>query len=295
MTKPKIGILGLGKIGRAVGENLLKEGYPVLAVRRPSTEDFQKAGGELVRTAADLARASDLLVTCLPNEESMHEAYHGPGGLVDGTHPGLTVLEMGTFSVALKSELAERLRASGTPMLDSPISGTPSMVANKMGVLFVSGDKAVADRWNEVFNVFAPKNFYVGEFGCGMAIKLVTNFLVGANSLAVAEAFNFGIKAGLDPELMVKVIGPSAGGSRVFEFRAPMIAQRKFRPAPGPAHILWKDLQFIRDESKRLGLAAPILKTQLEWFGKMIEQGKENDEVAAIFEVLEAESKPPAR
>jgi 3-hydroxyisobutyrate dehydrogenase len=225
----------------------------------------------------------------------MHEAYHGPAGLVQGTHPGLTVVEMGTFPVALKTELAERLRASGTPMLDSPISGTPSMVANKAGVLFVSGDKAVADRWTEVFSVFAPKNFYVGEFGCGMAIKLVTNFLVGANSLAVAEAFNFGIKAGLDPDLMIKVIGPSAGGSRVFEFRAPMIAQRKFRPAPGPAHILWKDLQFIRDENERLGLAAPILKAQLEWFGKMIAQGKENDEVAAIFEQLEAAPRSTAR
>jgi 3-hydroxyisobutyrate dehydrogenase-like beta-hydroxyacid dehydrogenase len=74
-----------------------------------------------------------------------------------------------------------------------------------------------------------------------------------------------------------------------------MIAQRKFRPAPGPAHILWKDLQFIREESDRLGLAAPLLKTQLEWFGKMIAQGKENDEVAAIFEQLEAAPRSPAR
>ena len=202
---------------------------------------------------------------------------------------------MGTFAARLKSELAETLKAKRAAMLDSPISGTPSMVANKVGVLFVSGDKAIADKWTEVFNAITPKNFYVGEFGCGMAIKLVTNFLVGANSLAVAEAFAFGIKAGLDPDLMIKVIGPSAGGSRVFDFRAPMIAQRKFRPAPGPAHILWKDLEFIREESDRLGLAAPILKTQLEWFGKMIAQGKENDEVAAVFEQLEASPPPPGR
>jgi 3-hydroxyisobutyrate dehydrogenase len=295
MTKPKIGILGLGKIGRAVGENILKDGYPVLATLRPSTEDFPNVGGELVRTAADLARASDLLITCLPTVESMREAYQGPHGLVEGAHGRLTVVEMGTFPVALKSELAALLRPKGASMLDSPISGTPSMVANKAGVLFVSGDKALADRWSGVFSVFAPKNFYVGEFGCGMAIKLVTNFLVGANSLAVAEAFDFGIKAGLDPDLMIKVIGPSAGGSRVFDFRAPMIAQRKFKPAPGPAHILWKDLQFIREESERLGLASPVLKTQLEWFGKMIAQGKENDEVAAIFEMLQAASRSPAK
>ncbi|MFM9886285.1 MAG: NAD(P)-dependent oxidoreductase [Burkholderiales bacterium] len=290
--KPQIGILGLGKIGRAAGENLLKEGYPVAAVRRPSTEDFVKVGGTLVDTAAELARRSELVITCLPSVESMHESFEGPHGLIAGAHARLTVLEMGTFSVALKSELATGLRAKGTPMLDSPISGTPSMVANKVGVLFVSGDKAVADRWTEVFNVFAPKNFHVGEFGCGMAIKLATNFIVGANSLAVAEGFAFGIRAGLDPELMIKVMGPSAAGSRVFDFRAPMIAQRKFRPAPGPAHVLWKDLQLVKEESERLGLAAPILKTQLEWFGKMMDGGRQDDECAAVFEVLMDASKP---
>ena len=290
--KQKIGILGLGKIGRAVGENLLKDGYSVLAVRRPSTEDFTTVGGVLVGSAAELAQACDILITCLPTVDSMHEAYEASDGIVAGAHDGLTVVELGTFPVELKSGLAMKLKARNVAMLDCPISGTPSMVTAKNGVLFVSGVKAVADRCADVFGVFAPKNFYVGEFGCGMAIKLVTNFLVGANSIAVAEAFLLGIRSGLDPDLMIKVIGPSAGGSRVFDFRAPMIAARKFRPAPGPTHVLWKDLRFIQEQSSSLGLAAPILAAQMEWFGKMMSQGREDDEVAAIFEMLEAESRP---
>ena len=292
--KQKIGILGLGKIGRAIGENLLKDGYQVSAVRRRSTEDFPSVGGKLSGSAAELARSCDVLITCLPTVESMHDAYEGPQGLIAGAHGGLTVVELGTFPVDLKAELAAKLQARQVPMLDCPISGTPSMVTGKNGVLFVSGDKSVAERCTEAFNVFAPKNFYVGEFGCGMAIKLVTNFLVGANTLAVAEAFLLGIRSGLDPELMIKVIGPSAGGSRVFDFRAPMIAGRKFRPAPGPAHILWKDLQFIQEQSRQLGLAAPVLEAQMEWFGKMVREGKQDDECAAIFEVLEAGSRRPS-
>jgi len=195
-------------------------------------------------------------------------------------------------AVTMGPSTAERaLRKAGHILLDCPISGTPAMVTGKNGVLFVSGDKAVAERCAEAFGVFAPKNFYVGEFGCGMAIKLVTNFLVGANSLAVAEAFLLGIRSGLDPDLMLKVIGPSAGGSRVFDFRGPMIAARKFQPAPGPCHILWKDLQFIQEQSRQLGLAAPVLAAQMEWFGKMVQMGKEDDECAAIFEVLEGASR----
>ena len=289
--KQRIGILGLGKIGRAIGENLLKGGFPVAAVRRPSTADFGSVGGKLVDNAAELARSSDILITCLPTVESMHTAYEAKDGLIAGAHGALTVVELGTFSVKLKKALAAKLQDKKVPMLDCPISGTPAMVTGKNGVLFVSGDKAVAERCAEAFGVFAPKNFYVGEFGCGMAIKLVTNFLVGANSLAVAEAFLLGIRSGLDPDLMLKVIGPSAGGSRVFDFRGPMIAARKFQPAPGPCHILWKDLQFIQEQSRQLGLAAPVLAAQMEWFGKMVQMGKEDDECAAIFEVLEGASR----
>jgi 3-hydroxyisobutyrate dehydrogenase len=183
------------------------------------------------------------------------------------------------------------VKASGATMLDCPISGTPSMAAGKLCVLFVSGDKHVADPLQPLFDSFSPKNFYVGEFGSGMAIKLVTNFLVGVNTMAVAEAFQLGMNAGLDPNLMIKVIGPSAGGSRVFDFRAPMIAQRKYRPAPGPAIIIWKDLQFIKELSNGLGLPGPLLDTTYTWFKKMIDQGKQDDECAAIFEVLEAEKR----
>lgn len=288
--KTKIGIVGLGKIGRAVGESLLQEGHEVHVVSRPSTLDFEKMGGQLHANASQVAQACELLITCLPDEQSMHEAYEGAGGIIAGCHDKLTIIELGTFSAGLKKKLADKCASKMSTMLDCPISGTPSMVAAKNGVLFISGDKAVAEGIQDIFNVFSPKNFYVGEFGCGMAIKLVTNFLVGANSLAVAEAFLLGMRSGLDPELMLKVIGPSAGGSRVFEFRGPMIAQRKFKPAPGPAHILWKDLQLIQEQSSMLGLSAPILAAQMEWFGKMMAQGKRDDEVAAVFEMLESNS-----
>ncbi len=295
MKTQKIGILGLGRMGRAVGENLLKDGYKVVAVERPSTRDFAAVGGSLVASAAELARHCDIVISCLPHEESMQEAFEGNDGLIEGAGPGLIVVEMGTFAVSLKRPLAEKLAAKGAVMLDCPISGTPSMTVNRQCVLFCSGDKALVDKCQDIFDSFSPKNFYVGDFGCGMAIKLVTNFLVGVNSMAVAEAFLLGMNAGLDPEMMIKVIGPSAGGSRVFDFRAPMVAQRKFRPAPGPAHILWKDLQFIKEMSEGLGLPGPLLGTTYDWFKKMIDLGKQDDEVAAIFEVMEAEKTPAGK
>lgn len=288
----RTGILGLGRIGRAVAANLQADGFPVAAVDRASAREFNATGGALVADAAALAAACDVVVSCLATEAQMEQAFLAPDGLVAGAHAGLVVIEMGTFPIALKRRLAEALAARGATMLDCPISGTPPVVARREAMLFVSGDRAVADRAAPVLAAISRKQTFVGAFGAGMATKLVTNFLVIANTLAVAEAFVLGTGSGLDPDLMIEAIGNSFAGSRVFDFRAPMIAARRYQPAPGPARIVWKDLQYIREQSQALGLAGPLLETALEWYGRMIAAGHGEDECAGVFEILAAATRP---
>jgi 3-hydroxyisobutyrate dehydrogenase-like beta-hydroxyacid dehydrogenase len=218
----------------------------------------------------------------------MHDAFLGDDGLIAGAHADLVVVEMGTFPVALKRTLADALAPTGALMLDCPISGTPPVVARREAMLFASGDEAVVCRCAPLFARFAPGHRYVGAFGNGMAMKLVTNLLVILNTMSLAEAFVLGTRAGLDPQDMIGAIGPSFAGSRVFDFRAPMMAERRFQPAPGPAAIVWKDLGFIREEAERLGLAAPLLATALDWYGRMIAAGRGADECAGIVEILDA-------
>ena len=119
-----------------------------------------------------------------------------------------------------------------------------------------------------------------------MTTKLVANFLVIANTLAVAEGMAMGTAAGLDPHKIIEAIGPSFAGSPVFGFRAPIMAERRYQPAPGPARIMWKDLQYIRAESEAHGLPAPLLKAALEWYGRVIESGRGEDESSAVYELL---------
>ena len=283
----RVGILGLGKIGRAVASCLGPDGFELAAVRRPSTMDFER----LLDTPATLARWSEVVVSCLATPDAMHEAFLGSNGLVAGAHAGLIVVEMGTFPARLKRELAEALAGQGAAMLDCPISGTPPVVARREGMLFVSGDEGIARACADLFESVSPKHRYVGEFGAGMTTKLVTNLLVILNTFSLAEAFVLGTRAGLDPQLMIETIGPSFAGSRVFDFRAPMMAERRFLPAPGPARIVWKDLQYIREEVECLGLAAPLLHTALEWYARMIEDGRGEEECAGIFETLGAASR----
>lgn len=283
MPAAKVGILGLGRIGRVVAANLASEGFAVAAVERPSSRDFS---GPLQPDAAALAAASDVVISALASEAQMEDAFLAPRGLVGGAHKDLIVIEMGTFPVSLKRRLADALAARGAAMLDCPVSGTPPVVARREAVLFVSGDPEVARRAAPVLDAITPRQSFVGAFGAGMATKLVANFLVIANTLTTAEAMALGAASGLDPKTLIEAIGQSFAGSPVFSFRAPIMADRTYQPAAGPARIMWKDLQYIREQSDAAGLASPVLQAALEWYGRLIEAGRGEDEGAAVHELL---------
>ena len=279
----RIGILGFGRIGRAVATNLGEAGFAVATLDRPSTRDFD---APRMADAAALAAGNDVVISALASETQMEDAFLGPAGLVAGAHPGLVVIEMGTFPVALKQRLADALATRGAAMIDVPISGTAPVVAQREAMLFVSGDDATIERVAPVLDAISTRQCRVGGFGAGMTTKLVANFLVIANTLAVAEAMAMGTAAGLDPHKIIEAIGPSFAGSPVFGFRAPIMAERRYQPAPGPARIMWKDLQYIRVTSEAHDLPAPVLKTALEWYGRLIEQGRAEDESSSVYELL---------
>lgn len=279
----RIGILGFGRIGRAVAANLRAADFAVATLDRASTRDFD---GPRLADAAALAAGNDVVISALASEAQMEEAFLGPTGLVAGAHAGLVVIEMGTFPVTVKKRLAEALAPRGAAMIDVPISGTAPVVAQREAMLFVSGDDATIARVAPVLDAISTRQCRVGGFGAGMTTKLVANFLVIANTLAVAEAMAMGTAAGLDPHKIIEAIAPSFAGSPVFAFRAPIMAERRYQPAPGPARIMWKDLQYIRATSEAHDLPAPVLRTALEWYGRLVEQGHAEDESSSVYELL---------
>jgi putative dehydrogenase len=284
-----VGILGLGNIGRAVAANLAEAGFEVTAVRRASAEDFPR----LVDSPAELARVRDVVVVALASEDAMRSAYLGADGLAAGAHPGLVAIDMGTFPVSLKRELAEALAAKGAAMLDSPVSGTPPVVRAREAVLFVSGDETAIERCRPMLDAITPNHPTVGAFGAGMAVKWAANLLVTVQTFATAQAMLLGTRSGIDPQVLIEAIGASFASSPVFRSRAPLMAEARYQPAAGPAHVFLKDLGYIDAECRRLGIAAPLIGPTLEWFTRLIEAGRGNDEGAAIYELLKAHTPLP--
>lgn len=290
----KVGILGLGLIGRVAAEKLMPEGYECIAVRRPSTEDFPDVGGKLVETARELAEVSDIVISALPNVESAKTAMEGPDGLLAGAHDGLTIVEMNTFGVAVKEEIKALVDATPASILDCPVSGTQPIIRAGNGVIMMSGDEARCNAVKPVLEKICPKTFYVGDYGTGIKLKLMINFMVGANTVALAEGMLFGASMGLDPQLMIDIVGPSAAGSTVFNIRSGIIKDRAWQPCAGPSKLLWKDLDIVEEQADELGLSAPILRLCNDYCKKIEKAGRLEDECAVVYEILEAETKAAA-
>jgi 3-hydroxyisobutyrate dehydrogenase-like beta-hydroxyacid dehydrogenase len=284
-----VGILGLGNIGRAVAANLAEAGFEVVAVRRPSAAGFPR----LVDSPAELARTSDVVVAALASEEAMRTAYLGIDGLAGGARAGLVVLDMGTFPVPLKRTLADALALKGAAMLDSPVSGTPPVVRSREAVLFVSGEAEAIARCRPVLDAITSNHRTVGPFGSGMAVKWAANLLVTIQTFATAQAMLLGTRSGIEPQVLIEAIGASFASSPVFRSRAPLMAEARYQPSQGPAHVFLKDLGYIEAECRRLGIAAPLIGPTLDWYRRLVEAGHGNSEGAAIYELLKS-APPPA-
>ena len=288
----KIGILGLGLIGRLAAELIIPHGYDCYAIRRKSTEDFPEMGGNLVESPRELAEVSDFLISALPTVESARDTFYGENGVISGAHENLIIIEMNTFPVSIKEELKDKIDDSPATIIDCPISGTQPVIRAGKGVIMMSGDKSSCDAVKPMLEHVAPKTSYVGDYGTGIKLKLMINFMVGANTVALAEGMLFGERMGLASQTMLDIVGPSAAGSTVFGMRAAIIAERKWQPCAGPSKLLWKDLDIVQEQADALGLSAPLLRICNEYYKKIEKADRLDDECAVVFEILEEEAKP---
>ncbi|MBO23121.1 MAG: hypothetical protein CMM26_12230 [Rhodospirillaceae bacterium] len=285
----KIGILGLGLIGSLTAEILMPEGYACAAVRRPSTERFPETGGKLFESGRELAGWADVVISVLPSVEASRTALEGPDGILAGAHEGLTIIEMNTFSVVEKERVKTQVDETLAKIIDCPISGTQPVIRAGNGVIMMSGEEALCEAVKPMLEKVCPKTFYVGEYGTGIKLKLMINFMVGANTVALAEGMLFGAQMGLDPQLMVDIVGPSAAGSTVFGMRAGIIKDRAWQPCAGPSKLLWKDLDIVEEQADALGLSAPLLRICNSYYKKIEKAGRLEDECAVVYEILEDE------
>src|SRR6266540_2129174 len=283
-----VGLVGVGKIGLPIAENLIKSGYRVLGYRRSSLADFEKLGGVAARSAADIGAQAEIVFSCLPSTEALDDAVQGPNGLAKSARPGQIIVELGSHPVPDKERHVAPLAAKGAAFLDGEVSGTPGMVAARKAVIYLAGDKDACRKAERAVGGFADSCLYFGKFGAASRVKLVNNLLVAINIAATAEAMALGLKAGVDVDLMIKAIATGSGGSTQFGIRAPWMAQRRFLPAQGTVPALQHYFDMIGEFADSVGVATPLLDRAAELYEKFIEMGFAEKDGAAMVDVIGA-------
>lgn len=282
-----VGLLGLGIMGSAMAPNLLAAGFKVLGfdVSPARMAAFAAAGGTPAASPRELALPADIIISVLPSVAALEEVVCGPDGLLAAGRRDQILVEASTLPLEDK----QRIRAAAAPaltVLDCPLSGTGAQAAAKDLLVYASGDSAAITRCAPVFQGFARAYHDLGEFGNGSKMKFVANLLVSIHNVAAAEAFVLGMKAGLEPGDIYRVVGDGAGGSRMFTVRGPQMIQNAYEPATMKVEIWQKDMKIISEFATALDCPTPLLNACASLYTAAMAQGRGAQDTASVCAVL---------
>lgn len=255
----KVGVIGLGKMGKPISRNLLKAGFPLTVHNRSaaSTQEIVAEGAVDGGSPRGITEAADVVITSLPDPAAVRDVYLGADGLVANARAGQLFIDTSTIDPGLSRELAEKFADKKAMFLDAPVSGGVAGAEAGSLTVMIGGSQEAFDAAQPVLSVIGEKLHLVGPSGSGTVIKLANQLLVGINMSAVAEALVLGVKAGADPGKMLEVLSTSFGGSRMLDRGVPLIMDRNFAGGT-PVDLIRKDLGLISDLAEELGVPLAI-------------------------------------
>lgn len=283
-----VGFVGLGAMGIPLSGRLLDAGHQVLGYDPDARQirDFQSRGGLAATSLQELADQSELIFLSLPTPEIVEKVVLGEGGLHQGKAV-TTVIDLSTTGSMMAASVHQRLGERGKQYLDSPVSGgRGGAIKGTLAVMF-SGPHAQFDKLHSLLSLFG-KPFYIGEqAGMAQTMKLTNNLLSAAAMAATSEAVAMGVKAGLDPCIMIDVINAGSGMSTASRDKFPKsILTRKFDYGFATG-LMYKDVRLCLEESRHLGVSMPVASSVLDaWKRTHDELGGEKD-FTTIIQMVE--------
>ena len=282
-----VGVIGLGAMGEVIAELLLGKkfdvsGYDIIPERASHLVD---QGLKILSSPGDVAEQADILISSLPSYQALLDVIEGIGKV---DKPGLILLETSTLKIPEKEDAAQICEAAGKIFLDAPISGTTPLVRAMRGSLFIGGDETAYEKCVPVIEAFTATNFFVGGVGDGSRMKYLANYLVSVQTVAAAECFTLGQKAGFDPKVIHEVIKESAGNSRMFEQRGKMMAASDYRDGTAAVfNIYQKDAAIISEFAADVQAPIDLFVSARQKFNSAAAQGLDHLELAAVCKAIE--------
>jgi len=285
----RIGFIGIGLMGREMSRRILEAGFPLTVWNRTKkkAEEILAAGAKWGESPQAVAQASDVVITMVTDSAASEAVICGPQGVLEGSRPGMILIDMSSIAPEVSRSIAARAKAKGVMMLDAPVTGNPKVAAaGKLGIM-AAGPQSVFESCLPVFESMAVKIIHVSEEnGKGTTLKLINNLIMGVAIQAVAEALVLAHKAGIDPVKVMEIT--SVGGARTgaMETRGPRMIQRDF--APGfSLNNMYKDLSGAMKLADEMGVVLPATSVAREMVKAARCQGRGEMEASVVITVME--------
>jgi 3-hydroxyisobutyrate dehydrogenase len=262
MSKPPIGFIGLGVMGLPMAVNLSQAGYSLTVFDKDQAACERAAaaiaGLQVVQSPAEVAKASEVVVTMLPSGKFVQEVVLGDDGLIHGLAEGALLLDTSSSQPWLTLETAEALSHAGVTMVDAPVSGAQIGAQTGELVFMVGGETAAVERVKPLLEVMGKQMFHLGGIGAGHTMKCLNNMITAMTFMATAEGLAIGKKLGLDPEVMTDVLNVSTGMSWISQTHIRQrITSRTFDDA-FKLELMVKDIGIAMSLADQQALPAPL-------------------------------------
>lgn len=274
-------------MGSVAAETLTRAGFSVTVWNRTehrAVRVVERTGASLTGSPAQAADA-DVAITMVADRAAVDEVFAGPGGLLEGAHPGLVVCEMSTVEPEVSQQLAPRLRESGADLLDTPVSGSVPAVEQGTLVIMAGGRADALGRARPVLDALATRIFHLGPVGSGAAMKLAVNAIVHGLNQALSEALVLAEAAGISRSLAYDVFESSAAGAPFLRYKRQAFERPEQAPVAFRLALARKDLELIVALADQLGMAMDQTRANLEVLEAAAGQFSERD-MSALAEYL---------
>jgi 3-hydroxyisobutyrate dehydrogenase-like beta-hydroxyacid dehydrogenase len=280
----KVGLIGLGLMGRPMGLNLLKAGYSLTVWNRTASraESLVAAGAKLASSPEEVASSSDVLITIVSDPPALEGVLWGGAGALGSLRPGSIYMDSSTVSPALARKIAAAATERQIAFLDAPVTGGTWGAEKGELVFMVGGDAQVLKDAEPILSVMGKQWFHLGPNGAGQTIKLAMNLILALQVDALAEALALVTAAGFEGEKLVEVLQSSMARAAVLDVKAPLLLKGEYPPS-FPLRLMHKDMGLALELAKEARVALPAATAAYATYSAVKAAAKQDLDYAAVM------------
>lgn len=288
MTMTRIGYIGLGTMGGAMAENLIKAGYPLTVYNRTvsKAERFIALGAQLAESPAEVARRSEVVFVNVSDTPDVLEVVLGANGAIEGAHPGMILVDHSTIKPSASREIYKRLQQVEVSALDAPVSGGDIGARNATLTIMVGGELQTLEKVMPILEAVGKKITYVGEAGAGQVAKAANQIMVAAQMVAEAELMLFAQKSGVDVAKVIEAIKSGAAQCWTLDVKPQRLLTGNRTPG-FKSSLQAKDLNIVMDTARDYEAVLPGTALNTQLFNAMVTTGSGDLDNSAVIQILE--------